>query len=466
MQFTIQVTIEDDSRNTVTEDALSIDHDLEDGLMGLSLLESKRLLKRVQQLVVTRKMEEYTQDHRCCPHCQRKRRIKGYYPIQYRTLFGIVPIPNLRLYRCECEEATGRTFGVLNERLPDHNCPELRYIEAKWASLMSYGLTVDLLKDVLPVSDSLNAETVRQHLHKIAHRQDLELCGQPDHVDGCQRDWVALPRPDKPLTVGIDGGYVRDCRDRKNHFEVIVAKSLSKTRKPKRMGFVQKLDKRPARRLMAMLDRHGLQANQQITFLSDGADNLRDLQFNMNPEAEHVLDWFHCAMRFTVLGQFAKGLTSTDPEPGEEVAGLLESAKWYLWHGNVVRTLETLEESYMICEDESIHYSKQAKLLKHLDELWTYISNNRLMIPNYGEKYRYGEAITTAFVESTVNEVIAKRMVKKQQMQWSPAGAHHLLQTRTAVLNDELRETFERWHPEMGHRVADTNYEEPLPMAA
>ena len=88
------------------------------------------------------------------------------------------------------------------------------------------------------------------------------------------------------------------------------------------------------------------------------------------------------------------------------------------------------------------------------------------MIPNYGEKYRYGEAISTAFVESTVNEVIAKRMMKKQQMQWSPAGAHHLLQTRTAVLNDELKETFERWYPEMGCNTADTVHEESLPLAA
>ncbi|MFT4823431.1 MAG: hypothetical protein ACI9DH_001444 [Halioglobus sp.] len=88
------------------------------------------------------------------------------------------------------------------------------------------------------------------------------------------------------------------------------------------------------------------------------------------------------------------------------------------------------------------------------------------MTPNDGEKYRYGETITTAFVESTVNEVIANRMVKRPQMQWSPVSAHHLLQTRTAVLNDELRATFERWHPEMSYGAADTNYEEPLPMAA
>jgi hypothetical protein len=38
-------------------------------------------------------------------------------------------------------------------------------------------------------------------------------------------------------------------------------------------------------------------------------------------------------------------------------------------------------------------------------------------------------------------------MVKKQQMRWSPKGAHLLLQIRTRVLNDELREVFRKWYP-------------------
>ena len=61
--------------------------------------------------------------------------------------------------------------------------------------------------------------------------------------------------------------------------------------------------------------------------------------------------------------------------------------------------------------------------------------------------YRNDEMISTAFVESTVNQVISKRMVKKQQMQWTPRGAHLLLQTRTKVLNNELEEVFRRWYP-------------------
>lgn len=38
-------------------------------------------------------------------------------------------------------------------------------------------------------------------------------------------------------------------------------------------------------------------------------------------------------------------------------------------------------------------------------------------------------------------------MVKKQQMQWSPMGAHYLLQMRAATLNGELPNLFERWYP-------------------
>jgi hypothetical protein len=89
------------------------------------------------------------------------------------------------------------------------------------------------------------------------------------------------------------------------------------------------------------------------------------------------------------------------------------------------------------------------KLGQHVSEFNTYIANNRAFIPNYGDRYRYGEMISTAFAESTVNQVVSKRMVKKQQMRWTQRGAHLLLQVRTKVLNDEWRDTFCRWYPSM-----------------
>jgi hypothetical protein len=52
-------------------------------------------------------------------------------------------------------------------------------------------------------------------------------------------------------------------------------------------------------------------------------------------------------------------------------------------------------------------------------------------MPNPGERYRCGERISTGFVESAANQVIAKRFLKKQQMRWTPRGAHLLLQDRS-----------------------------------
>jgi hypothetical protein len=88
------------------------------------------------------------------------------------------------------------------------------------------------------------------------------------------------------------------------------------------------------------------------------------------------------------------------------------------------------------------------KLAAGLAECEIYIRNNREFIPNFGERHRPGETIRTAFVESTIHPVVSRRFVKKQQMQWTPKGAHLLLQIRTKVLNDELEETFRRWYPQ------------------
>ena len=113
-----------------------------------------------------------------------------------------------------------------------------------------------------------------------------------------------------------------------------------------------------------------------------------------------------------------------------------------------------------------LRYENRRKLVLHLSEMTTYIGNNSHLIPNYGEKYLYGETITTAFSESTVNEAVAKRMVKKQQMQWSRQGAHCLLQARTAVLNGELRDHFVEWYPEMHAGGSEPHYVEPVKLAA
>jgi len=126
----------------------------------------------------------------------------------------------------------------------------------------------------------------------------------------------------------------------------------------------------------------------------------------------------------------------------------LDRIKHFLWHGNTFQALQQLEGLLMDLEFPETPSELTRKVAKSLGEFETYIRNNEEFIPNFGERRRNGERISTAFVESTVNQVISKRMVKKQQMSWTLRGAHLLLQVRTKALNNELGAVFRQWYPQ------------------
>jgi hypothetical protein len=46
-----------------------------------------------------------------------------------------------RLHRCACQSAASKTFSPLTALFTGHTAPELLYLETRWASLVSYGLT-------------------------------------------------------------------------------------------------------------------------------------------------------------------------------------------------------------------------------------------------------------------------------------------------------------------------------------
>ncbi|MBV8362471.1 MAG: ISKra4 family transposase, partial [Deltaproteobacteria bacterium] len=79
-----------------------------------------------------------------------------------------------------------------------------------------------------------------------------------------------------------------------------------------------------------LLKRQGLQANQEVTFLTDGGEEVRALTEQITPASEHVLDWFHITMRLIVLGQFAHGFAHDDEQKSAALLKSLESIKWRL----------------------------------------------------------------------------------------------------------------------------------------
>ncbi len=476
MHFRIHlVTVTDDGTEHREEIADLIRAEATIETTGLTLAESKQVLSDLQRAIVDTQVAAYLDAQRACPHCGKHRQIKEHGTAPFRTLFGVVSVPNPRWQHCHCQAQKEKTFRPLATLLPERTSPELRYLETKWAALMSYGLTTKLLHDVLPIDRKYSAVTVRNHTLAVARRSEQRLgAEQAMFLEGSHAERERLPIPDGPLAVGLDGGIVRARRGTTgtktpNLFEVIAGKSVLSFRRDdpedtppssKCFALVQSVDPKPKHRLYDLLRSQGMQANQQVTFFSDGGDSVRALPAYLHPEAEHILDWFHLTMRITVLQQCARGLTpvkTTDAADERCLARRLESTKHYLWHGNSAVALERLDEiegdldSWGGEDDDEQHPRSErdaaTRMGKYVRELITYISHNAASIVNYGERYRNGERISTAFTESTINQVVSKRMVKKQQMRWTPTGAHLLLQVRTQVLNDDWEATFRSWYP-------------------
>lgn len=461
MKFRIQIVVEheDEEPTQIVEEVGCLSREaLSPATLGMSLAEGKELLAGIQKQMVEHQVHAFNKENKRCPHCHKKRGRKDTKRLVMRTIFGKLNLPNPRLYTCSCRPQANKSVTPLAHHLPERTTPELKYLQSKWASLVSYGLTVNLLEEVLPLP--ANTMTIRRHTQETAERLEKEMPDEPEpYFYGIPMLWDQMPEPAPPLTVGIDGGYIhaRDGDNRKaGWFEVIVGKSIPDEGDTKRFAFVHQYEEQPQRHLIEALKLQGLSMRQSITFLSDGGDTVRNIQGQLVPYAEYILDWFHVTMRITTLKQMAKSFTSLEGLKDAETQ--LEKIKWYLWHGNTFHALQKIswlyDDASWIEPEETTNPERYARFTKALSEFHTYIENNRPFIPNYGERYRYGETISTAFVESTVNEVVSRRMVKKQQMRWTQKGAHTLLQVRAQTLNDDLRDKFCQWYPGMANTGA------------
>ncbi|HEY4043876.1 MAG TPA: hypothetical protein VGM32_18795, partial [Rhodopila sp.] len=163
----------------------------------------------------------------------------------------------------------------------------------------------------------------------------------------------------------------------------------------------------------------GVHADTPATVLCDGDAGLWRLQREALPAATVVLDWWHVAMRFEHALQTARGLGAGTADADEAVRGL-ERAKWRLCHGRWIGCRRKLAGLYRWTKRQHLRaIAGIDRLRRHVSELFGYLERNQDMLVHYAARRRRGELISTAFVESAVNEIVAKRMNKKQQMRWT-----------------------------------------------
>ena len=213
MRVKLQLVIcDDDGQHTTVTDVVTLKkHCQRIEHLDLTLKEAKQLLKSLQQRLLQRQYEAFLAASAPCPDCGSPRKVKAYQSRSFRILFGTCKLASPRLIHCRCWRRKTTSFRPLSSLLTESVAPELLFMETKWASLVSYGLTVNALKDFLPLDVTLDVKTVRHDTLKVAERCEAALGEEQwSFITGCPRDWGNLPIPDGPITVGIDGGYVRD----------------------------------------------------------------------------------------------------------------------------------------------------------------------------------------------------------------------------------------------------------------
>ena len=446
---------------TTETELACIERDAQAGLadLGLSLAEAKQLTAALQAKIVPAQVAALGECPRACLVCGRRLASKGYSQVRFRSLFGDVPVRVRRLLACPCQSVgEAKSVAVLDFGRGAAVAPELAYVTARYAALAPFGKVAALLSDLLPVSGTQHASTVRSRTLRVG----------TEVVQASTAEVATAPTtaaPGGPVVVGLDGGYVRSRhRAEGRRFEVIAGKVITGDGAQRRFAFTRTGPAATTKAFRAALAAAGVDADTLATVLCDGDAGLWRLQREVLPNATPVLDWWHAALRFEHALQAARGLGANTIDArlsGTAVRGL-DRAKWRLWHGRWPGCRRRLAALCRWTECRTVReVAGMDKLRQRTADLLSYLEHNESALVHYDARRRHGEPIATSFVESAVEEIVAWRMAKAQQMRWSRATVQPFLDVRTAVLNDTLEGAYRRRHP--GFRPTN---DDRRPMAA
>jgi len=305
------------------------------------------------------------------------------------------------------------------------------------------------LRELLPETGGLNHATTRNRTLAVGRALDQELCREIEHPQ-------VSAAPAAEMVVGIDGAFVKAISSGirpKRSLEILTGRVETTKRGGHAFAVVRNLEDGQAKqRVQAILRRCGRGPDTKIRILSDGEDGLRGVVGWFGKQCEHRLDWFHVARRIESIGKQLLYLPES-PLYGHRLAfhfQNLNQIKWQLWNHGVGRAdwgmkifrAGLAEDAWDSPQLLQRFQSVECKL----DELRSYLYANETAVCGYAKAYRKRQRVSTAHVESTVNQVINWRMCKKKQMRWSKLGAHGLLQVKTAAINGQLQ-PFIATHP-------------------
>ena len=406
--------------------------------LGLSLSDGKQVMHALQQAVASAQADEACALHRVCQRCSRWNPVKDYRSRKVETVFGLVHLTSPRIVSCPCEPPwfLEAPYSPLVALLRERATPELQLLQATICARMSYRQAAIILREFLPVGETFNHVTLRNRTLRVGERID------------------SAPMPSAPLrgetapalrTLAIDGGFVRGIgKGEPKNFELLTGRLAAPGHKPYVFAWVGSQAGDIADRVATMVRARTRRQAPRLRVITDGANNMQSIPQGLPFPVKAVLDWFHISMRIRHLEQFVQGSrpTSETEHAARKVLQVeVGKLRWCLWHSNLEKAEHKLRQILLTCRIVVPTSPEFGSRLEQLDyrvrEFFAYAMSNKSMLIPYGRQYRNGEYISSAMAESAVNQVINARMCKRQQMRWTPRGAHLLAQVRCAVLNGD-----------------------------
>jgi hypothetical protein len=460
MRWVVRIEREDDGSEP---DVIRIERSrMEDAAgLGLTLEDGKRIMALLQKRVLADQLREHCRSSRLCSVCARTRAIKDYRQRVIDTIFGRLRVDAPRYERCRCG-ADRQSASPVSALIPGSVLPELLGLQARLGADLPHRQAAAILNTFLPEATCFSHATTRNRLVKIGRAIETKLRAEI-------KDATPPAVPAAEMVLGIDGCFVKGIsRNRKTSLEIVLGQIEVPARNGEVFAVVRHLDGLAKERVRAAMRRCGRTPETVVTALSDGEDGMRTMLGRwLDPTVKHRLDWWHLYRR---LEKMREGLIYLPLVPGEEAGSRLraeawgvEHIRWTLWNGGpCVYSTDCAITSFRI-ELEMHRWAAHSAgrpveridcMLERLEEFRRYLYANCESLVNYNHARIAGERISTAHVESTVNQLVNRRMCKKQQMRWSAAGAQLLLHVRTADLNGRL-----------GHYVGRATANDATPVA-
>jgi hypothetical protein len=127
--------------------------------------------------------------------------------------------------------------------------PELRYLTAKLAALMPVGKVADFLGEVLPVSTTFHASTVRNRTLRVG-KHLLRPRAAPASPPTTSTE---------PVVIGLDGAYVRNRHpEPARTFELVVGQIRGSGAPATRFAFVRRGSAAGAATITQAMREHGV----------------------------------------------------------------------------------------------------------------------------------------------------------------------------------------------------------------